>query len=236
MNKTVNDISTPGGEPFFGWMGALLTAMVVLGFGASVAVKLGGVAGLPMLYHVHGAIFVSWFLLFMAQAGWVRRANLRMHRAAGQLSLVLVVAMLVTGYLMMQAAYQIEDFTIGSNSHSASMMFPVTDLVNFSLAYGLALFHRSDAVTHKRLMLLAGVLIMDPAVARLVEALGAPFMLIPVIELGLFGALLTYDWRRLGRLHWASLFGLGLWVLAMVAKVVVAPQPLWGEVAAYLFA
>jgi len=54
-------------------------------------------------------------------------------------------------------------------------------------------------------MLLAGILILDPAVARLVEAVGAQFVFIPIIELGLFAALLAYDRIKLKRLHWTSL-------------------------------
>ncbi len=235
MSRDIHVPTRPLGEPFFVSMGLLLFCIVVAGFGASVLSKSGGVWSLPLLYHVHGFIFLSWFLLFTLQANFVRNQRLRVHRTMGQLSSVLAIAMLVTGYFMMRAAYDIADFRIGTNSHDASMMFPVTDLVNFSIAFGLGLYHRTNAIAHKRLMLLAGILILDPAVARLVEAIGAPFMMIPVLELGLLLALLGYDVTRLRHPHWTSALGLGLWLSAMAAKLMLAQQPGWSEVAARLF-
>ena len=84
-------------------------------------------------------------------------------------------------------------------------------------------------------MLLAGILILDPAMARLVAAIGAPFMVIPLLELGLFLMLFGYDVARLRRLHWASMLGLGLWLAALLAKLLLAEQPSWSALAARLF-
>ncbi|MBT3625928.1 MAG: hypothetical protein HN526_17680 [Gammaproteobacteria bacterium] len=144
--------------------------------------------------------------------------------------------MLVTGYCMMRVAFALPGFAIGENSHIASMMFPTTDLINFSIAFVLGLVHRANGKAHKRLMLLAGILILDPAVARLIETVGAPFPFIPIMELGLFGLLIGYDMVRLKRPHWASLLGLGLFFAAMIAKLSIANTPIWSEFATLLFA
>ncbi len=137
---------------------------------------------------------------------------------------------------MMRAAFALPEFAIGKNSHVASMMFPTTDLINFSIAFVLALINRTNGVAHKRLMLLAGILILDPAVARLIETIGAPFPFIPILELGLFGLLIGYDISRLKRPHWTSLLGLGLFFAAMVAKFSIAEMPIWEDIATLLFA
>lgn len=235
MSQDIHQPARTSGEPFFVAIGLLLTAIVVAGFGASVTSISDGVSSLPALYHAHGIIFLSWFLLFTLQALFARQGKLRVHRTLGQLSLLLAFAMLVSGYFMIRAAYHDADFRIGTNSHDASMMFPVTDLVNFSIVFGLGLYHRAKAVSHKRLMLLAGILILDPAMARLVAAIGAPFMVIPLLELGLFLMLFGYDVARLRRLHWASMLGLGLWLAALLAKLLLAEQPSWSALAARLF-
>ena len=137
---------------------------------------------------------------------------------------------------MMRAAYALPEFAIGKNSHIASMMFPLTDLINFSIAYVLALHHRANGAAHKRLMLLAGILILDPAVARMIGTIGAPFPFIPVLELGLLALLFGYDVSRLRRPHWASWLGLALFFAAMIAKVKLAQMPFWTDIAALLFA
>lgn len=233
------DLGTAGerpGEPFFLIMGLILIAIVVSGFGASLWSKPHSIDSLPLLYHVHGTIFLAWFVLFTVQAGYVRGGLLHLHRKLGQLSFILAIAMLFTGYFMMKAAYRIPAFVIGDNSHEASMMFPVTDLVNFSIAFLLGLRQRNNAFAHKRFMLLAGILILDPAVARLVEAIGLHFLLIPALELGLLITVLAYDMHRLRRPHWATVVGVGLWLTAMAAKLVVAQQSGWNAIADFLFA
>lgn len=235
MSSEIHVPTRPLGEPFFASMGLLMFCIVVAGFGASVFSKPAGVGSLPLLYHLHGFTFLSWFFLFTLQACFVRANQLQRHQTVGQLSCVLAIGMLVTGYFMMRTAYTDADFRIGTNSHDASMMFPVTDLVNFSFTFVLGLYHRANAIAHKRLMLLAGILILDPAVARLVEAIGAPFIMIPVLELGILLALLGYDVKCLRYPHWSSLLGVGLWLSAMTAKLVLAQQPGWSEVVAILF-
>lgn len=223
------------GEPFFAVFGLLLTVIVISGFGASALALPEGPASLPLLYHLHGLIFLTWFVFFTLQANLIGNQRPKLHQTLGRLSVILAILMLLTGYFMMRSAYSNPAFGIGSNSHDASMMFPLTDLINFTLVFTLGLFHRTNGVAHKRLMLLAGILILDPAVARLVEAVGAQFVFIPIIELGLFAALLAYDRIKLKRLHWTSLLGLSLFFAAMAAKLMLASRPAWVDLAKLLF-
>lgn len=235
MSSAQLDASITKGEPFFAYFGLLLTAIVIFGFGASAWSLEGGPASLPLLYHIHGFIFLAWFALFTVQASLIQNQRRELHITLGRLSVILAVSMLITGFLMMRSAYDSPSFSIGSNSRDASMMFPLTDLINFSIAFMLGLFNRTNPVAHKRLMLLAGILLLDPAVARLVEAIGAPFFCIPIIELGLFAALFNYDRIRLKRPHWTSLLGLTVFFAAMATKLILAQHPAWGEIAKLIF-
>ena len=54
------------GEPFFAVFGLLLTVIVISGFGASALALPEGPASLPLLYHLHGLIFLTWFVFFHA--------------------------------------------------------------------------------------------------------------------------------------------------------------------------
>jgi hypothetical protein len=220
---------------FFLFMGALLTAIVLLGFIPPVLSKPNGAFSLPLLYHIHGMIFLSWFVLFSLQAYLVQGRYLRLHRQLGQCSIGVAIAMLITGYFMMRAAYALPEFVIGTNSHAASMMFPTTDLINFSIVFVLGFLNRAKPVAHKRLMLLAGILILDPAVARLVGTVGAPFAFIPIVELGLFVLLIGYDLVRLSRPHWSSLLGLALFFAAIAVKFTIAQTSEWANIAKMLF-
>ena len=104
---------------------------------------------------------------------------------------------------------------------------PKPKLVNFVVAYGLGLLRRGDGDAHKRLMLCAAILMIDPAMARLVLGLGGPGVLIMVFEVALFGVLIAYDVTRFKRPHWASLLGLGLYAGAMTFKMNVESMAWW---------
>ncbi|MDG1836468.1 MAG: hypothetical protein P8J22_13275, partial [Pseudomonadales bacterium] len=72
------------GEPFFIVMGLLLTAIVISGFGASALSLPEGPASLPLLYHIHGLIFLTWFVLFTLQASLIRNQRPVLHQALGR--------------------------------------------------------------------------------------------------------------------------------------------------------
>ena len=212
-----------------------MTAIVVAGFLPPVFLKPSGILSVPLLYHVHGLVFLSWFLLFSCQAKLILGQNKSLHRRLGQSSVLVATAMVVLAYFMIRAAFGNPEFSIGGNGPVASAMYPVTDMLNFSIAFTLGYVNRTNGVAHKRLMLLAGILILDPAVARLIETMGAPFAFIPIIELCLFASLISYDFLKLGRPHWTSLLGLALFFLAMAAKLNLSQHPLWAEFAVFVF-
>lgn len=221
-------METRQGERFFFVMGLILLGLVVAGFVPPAVSRPDGIASMPWLLHLHGAVFLSWFLLFCTQAWLPGAGNTALHMRLGKVSLLLAIAMLVLGYFVMRGAYANPAFTIAGMSNTGSMMFPFTDMVNFSIAYGLALVHRKNPTAHKRLMLLAGILIIDPAVARLIFfTLEAPPPLIMLLELGLFAALFVYDFKTRRRPSWASVLGLVLFALALVAKFALAQTPAW---------
>lgn len=96
--------SKAASEPFFLIKGAILTAIILFGFIPPLLSKPNGAFSLPLLYHLHGMVILSWFSLFTLQAYLVRGRNLELHRRFGQSSVIIAAAMLMTGYFMMRAA------------------------------------------------------------------------------------------------------------------------------------
>ena len=215
------------GERFFLVMGLILLGLVFAGFIPAALARPGGIASIHWLLHVHAAVFLSWFLLFCTQAWLPGSGNIALHMRLGKASVLLAIAMVVLAYFVMRGAYANPAFTIAGMSSTSSMMFPFTDIVNFSIVYVLALVHRKNPSAHKRLMLLAGILIIDPAVARLIITIGAPPPLIILLELGLIAALFVHDFISRRRLSWTSILGLVLFALALVGKFAVARTPAW---------
>ena len=144
--------------------------------------------------------------------------------------------MVVFGFLVTAGAYKNPQWHISGLSSASSSIFPASDMVFFLIAYVLGFGFRSNAKIHKRFMLLAGLLIMDPAVARFVTvAIDAPALFILVIEISLYASLLLYDWRRLGRIHWASFVGLGLYAIMTTIRMTQSGEQWWLKTASFLF-
>lgn len=223
------------GERFFFLMGLVLIAIVLAGFVPFGLMRPGGIGEVPLLLHVHGAVFLSWYVLFALQAKLVGAGNIHFHKRLGGLSVVLAATMVVLAYLVMRHAYGRPDFSIAGLPGATSIIFPFTDIVNFAIAYGLAIANRGSPAIHKRWMLLAGILMIDPAVARLAMTLNGPPPMILGIELALFVALIVYDVRTRRRPSWATICGLGLYVVAMASKFTVANTPAWARFVEALF-
>ena len=222
-------------ESYFRVMGVLLISLVVIGFTSLTLVRPGGIASIPVLLHFHGALFLGWFALYITQTRLVAAKNMALHQRLGKLSIVLAISMVVIAVFVMRGALDNPNFTIAGMTATASLMFPFSDIVNFSIAYTLALTFRRDRDTHRRFKLLTCLLMIDPAVARIVYVVGVAEPMIAVIEIALFVSLFVYDFRTRGRPHWASVVGLGLFIGAMVMKMVVAPGPGWAAFVAAVF-
>ncbi len=224
------------GERFFLVMGLVLLGIVIGGFVPPILARPGGAASMPSLLHVHGVVFVSWFLVFCGQAHLAASGNIKLHMRLGKASVLIAATMIILGYFVISGAYAKPDWSIAGMSRAASVMFPFTDIVNFAIAYGLALANRRNPTAHKRLMLLAGILMIDPAVARLVSTLGAEVPVIVIVELVLFGVLFAYDLITRRRPSWTSLLGFGLFIAALAAKLTVSQHPVWHLFVDFVFA
>ncbi len=222
-------MSDPRSKRFFFVMGLVLIAIVLAGFVPFGLMRPGGIAAVPPLLHFHGAVFLSWFVLFTVQARLVGAGNVQLHMRLGQLSVLLAVTMIVLAYFVMRHAYANPDFSIAGLPAGSSIIFPFTDIVNFTIAYSLAIANRGTAVVHKRWMLLAGILMIDPAAARIAIMSGGPPPMILAIELALFVALIVYDVRTRRRPSWATMCGLGLYIAAIASKFTVAHTPAWAN-------
>ena len=223
------------GEPFFFVMAILLIAIVVTGFATFTLKRPESPFGMPLILHVHGVVFLSWYVLLATQTRLIGVGNVKLHMRLGTASIGLAVAMLVLGYLVTRHAYARPDWSIAGLPHDVSAIFPFVDILLFAVVYGLGVANRHTPAAHKRLMILAGIIIIDPAIARLVFATGAPPPLILVLEMALPLMLVAYDFVALKRPHWASLLGVALMAVSLTAKMTASMWPWWPGFADWMF-
>lgn len=157
------------GKNFYLWAALTCALIAVTGFGRSYYLKLlFGTPSLPVSIHLHGAIMSSWCLLFGAQTYLVATHRVRVHRRLGILGAVLAILVVGVGvYATVEAtAREVRDHVI----HQFHFLFGLNlvNLLVFAILVVSALALRARPDFHKRLMFLATMTMLAPAIARVV--------------------------------------------------------------------
>lgn len=218
---------------FYTGMAIFMIAMVLIGFAPSFYFR--GLVQYPRpnpsispLVLLHGVMFSAWMILFIVQVRFVAAGRRDLHMQLGRwgmtLAIALVPLMIATTIGQVARANQPPGFTPLGWTAIPAFVVPVF----IALVWG-GWSHRRDAQAHKRLMLGAALMMMDPAIGRL--------PILPPTELGRylsdlagwspFLALFVWDLRTIGRLHWATCYGAGLLALAMILRGFALTSPLW---------
>lgn len=123
-------------------------------------------APLDSAFHVHGLVFSAWIALFVAQTSLVAAGRTDLHRKLGWVGACLAALMVVVA---LNAAAHGAHRDIAAGHVTESLRFfttPVLSMAMFASLVALAVAARRHAETHKRLMLLATLSLLDAAVAR----------------------------------------------------------------------
>ena len=189
---------------FFTTTAMLMLLIVVIGFAPSYFLKGAVFAHLPsVLVHLHGAVFSSWIILFVVQSSLISAGNYRLHRKLGVLGGVIAVLMVILGTL---APFG----TLRRGAVLPSFFTPASFLIGNILGIwltgaiiGVAIWQRRNSRVHKRLMYVANVTLMGPALGRMISFIPFitrhPIVAVLVIPAVLLAALLVldlYTWRR----------------------------------------
>ncbi|MDH5263707.1 MAG: hypothetical protein OEX21_03035 [Betaproteobacteria bacterium] len=213
---------------FYGAAALVAALIAFVGFAPTYYLK--GVFGAPALkalVHVHGIVMTLWILLFFAQVALVAARRVDLHRRLGVAGAALAAIVVVVGI-----ATAIDGARRGVSPGPPPLVFlaiPIGVALVFGLFVGAAVLLRRRSDWHKRLMLLASIAILTPAIARLpVEAIHAGGIVLFFALTDLLAiACAAYDAARNKRLHPAFGWGtLGL-VLAQVGMLVLAGSSFW---------
>jgi hypothetical protein len=181
--------------------------------------------------HVHAAAFTAWLALLLSQTLLVRARQHRWHRAMGKAAVVVVAVMVVTGYLVIFGKPRPTAFM------RAFIFTPMLSLVLFPVMFAAAIHFRRDPATHKRLMLLATIMIARAGFTRLMHMVGldtSHYRTDAATYLFLLLPLLVFDVARLGRLHPATAWGSLLLLVRHPLHEAIAYSDWWQRLAAWL--
>jgi hypothetical protein len=221
---------------FYLGMAMAILAVVMAGFGRQYFLRLpSGTLTLPLLVHVHAAVFTSWILLFIAQTTLVAVHRVDLHRRLGILGAVLAPSIVALG-----VAVSVYGARTGWKPAPAFrtplefMIVPLSDIALFAGFVAAGLHYRRRPELHRRLMLLgtiggmlwAAVTRIPPIRGRLPAMLGLMLLLVIASPLRDLVA------RR--RPHLVDLLG-GLLIIASVPlRAVIARTDAWHAFAGWL--
>ncbi len=193
---------------FFGCMVVLLLLIAFVGFARSY--YLAGVfrAHLPApILHIHGALNTSWMLLLLVQAFLVSAKKIKWHMTLGIAGFSLAVVMVGVGFVV--SANQLHRYAHDPGILSFETI-PFLEQVSFAVLAGAAFALRKKAAAHKRLILLATIVMMAAAFSRfpVQVADNEKFAVYGIYVL--LGFMVLYDVWSLHRVHGATVFGVFL--------------------------
>jgi hypothetical protein len=217
---------------FFTAMAALALITAFAGFAPTYYLKAYfETPALKPWVHVHAALFTIWILLLLVQTQLIRAGQFHWHRALGQAALTIAVLMVVTGVFVIAGKPR------PTAASRAFIFTPLITLVLFPLFIAVALRFRRDAATHKRLMLLATMMLLSAATLRVLmffDINPLPYGHYVATYLLILVPLAIYDLARLGKLHAATAWGGAILIARHGLHELVAYSPQWQSVAAWL--
>jgi hypothetical protein len=225
-DNRVHVVATSHARYFYFYMALSCMAVAFLGFAPTYWLPLarGSFSSSPLV-HIHGLVFFTWTVFFAFQTWLAASGRIMRHRAVGMIGVSLATTMTIFGFLVAVNVMKRSAAMGMTNEGVAFSIVPLSGILFFAVVFALAIAKVREPETHKRLMLLAGISLLDAAVARwFLTFLAPPGPLgpppVPVtIPPALVASLLlvvaiVFDWRSRGRPHPVYVYG-GLALVAV---------------------
>lgn len=222
---------------FFSGMAVIILATVFVGFARSY--YLAGVFHAPLpnvLVHVHGAVFTSWIVLLITQTSLVAGGRVDLHRRLGLIGFAVASLMIILGVMAAtdSMARHVAPGNIGI-PQKAFYAVPIADMASFATLIYFGFRERFHPAAHKRLMLIATIVITDAAFVRWPIAVG--WWNLQTAQICCYALLLLlagYDlWSR-RKIHRATLWGSLFVVVLMQMRMPIGHAALWQRFATWV--
>ena len=218
-------------------LAAILTPLIVLaGFARTYYLKpffnTPDLAG--RIVHLHGIVMTAWVVLFVSQVSLVATRRTKIHQRLGVLGGVLAALVVIVGVLT--ALYAAARGASPGPPALSFLIIPLGDMLIFSILIGLALYFRRKLDVHKRLMLLAAIYLLTPAIARIPFDFiinGGPLVFFGLTDLCLL-ACVAFDMFKHRRLHPVFLWGTVFVIAMQPLRLLLAGTDAWMGFAAAL--
>jgi hypothetical protein len=237
-----------GAKYFYFYMALACAAVAFAGFAPTYWLPMAArtFKSNPII-HIHGLVFFSWTLFFAFQTWLAASGRVARHRTIGMIGVSFATAMTIFGALAAINAMKTAASLGLKDEGIAFAIVPLSGILFFAVVFTLAVGAVRRPETHKRLMLLAAISILDAAVARwfltFLAPPGPPGP--PPVAVALPPALIAYlllvvamvfDWRARGRPHPVYVYGGAALVAVKVLNLPISATSFWHSFAGGILA
>ena len=149
---------------FFLAIGLIGLFAVLVGFSTTFFIPLAKAEfKAPVVVYIHGALALGWVCIFIIQSLLIQANNFKQHKRIGFLGVAIAIGITIT--FVPVGLYQVErELALGLGQLAiSSLVGTLTTAVIFIGLVLMGIFRRHEPSTHKRLMLLATILLLWPA-------------------------------------------------------------------------
>lgn len=212
-------------QAFFLRMAIGISGFIAFGFIQWAARGLVDVGAVPIWVHLHGVVMLAWLALFVTQNALANSGALALHRRLGWIGLLLALMIAPLGaYTGHMAVVAGRVPPIFSDPYFLALTYIEGTAFTGMVVWAIAMRRKTE--WHRRLMLAGLVVIMEPALGRLlpVPMLGAWHeWTVMAVQLGVLGIAMRHDQKVSGRVHPALWWGSAI-VVAVHALIVLSAR------------
>lgn len=221
---------------FFFSMTVLIFAAVFYGFGSEYVRFRADYFPFPsLLVYIHAALFFSWMLLLLTQASLVSAGRVAWHRSLGIAGFFLLCCMPIVGALTVTGAVAHNRFPPGFDGPWVFYYDSIASLLAFAGLVYFALRYRNAPQTHKRLILLATLVIGEAGIFRWPEQwIHEMSHGVTMITYFFLILIVVYDLSSRKRIHPATLGGGLFLIFYEETQSFIGHSHIWHSVASWL--
>lgn len=215
----------PASRGFYLAMSLWMAVIIVVGFWPTYfGPLLAGTLDLRPILEIHAVIFTGWMVLLVAQASLAYTRRLGWHRKLGRLVAGYAALMVVVALVATFAEFSARIAAGEIRSAHRFLLIPLVDLLLFGGFLAAAIVYRNKPQIHKRLIIVATVVLLGPAVGRMTFLTSFPQIIAIMFSPLLLGMAFDVATRR--RVHAVYVIGLIVY-LASFARIPLRESEAW---------
>jgi hypothetical protein len=153
-------------------LGLAMLAVAIAGFTPSLIHTAGRRAPLSLLAAAHGMVFLGWLGIFLVQSSLIATGRVALHRRLGLASVFVLMVMIPLGFAtpvsMIRRGFDLSGDLRIDHDPAYESIFPLGDLLMFTVLVATAIACRRRPEIHRRLMLFANIDLMGAPLAHFI--------------------------------------------------------------------